>query len=131
MIVATSRIFKVIKIHSQKSLFKDELRKIVLSYWSFVIIALFWIVDYIIVYPMDYRNDSNQLSDVAYHDQMLTIVLPGIVFSTLPILNLYLIHFYSYSSVSRLFIVSTIQRYTRRADSPNSQNNGRLPGFVD
>ena len=94
-------------------------------------IALFWIVDYIIVYPMDYRNDFNQLSDVAYHDQMLTIVLPGIVFSTLPILNLYLIHFYSYSSVSNLYIVSTIQRYTRRADSPNSQNNGRLPGFVD
>ena len=90
--------------------------KIGICYWSFVIFYMAWIVFYVLELPYEYNNKHDRNKDDQYWDQVTTIGLSGFLFSCVPILMLYLIHFYSYSSVSNLFKGAIVRSSGQQTD---------------
>ena len=106
--------------------------KIGICYWSFVIFYMAWIVWYLLELPYEYnKHGKNKDRDQdQYWDQVTTIGLSGFLFSCVPILMLYLIHFYSYSSVSNLFKGAIVRRPSRQ-QTDESQDSYHNPPKVN
>ena len=99
---ATSyQTFSIIKENTENSLFKSELRKILISYFLFAFMYFGWMIKYFTDLYKEFGVDND-----GYRDQIQSLLFNAITFSCLPILILFVIHFYSYSSMYNIYKVA-------------------------
>ena len=101
LFVTSYQTFSIIKENTENSLFKSELRKILISYFLFAFMYFGWMIKYFTDLYKEFGVDND-----GYRDQIQSLLFNAITFSCLPILILFIIHFYSYSSMYNIYKVA-------------------------
>ena len=100
LIYTTYLLLYQIQKNSQRENFRKELINTAIAFWSFVLMYTGWLIFYVYELLAPYH-------EVPFKDQILTIGVSGFLFSVLPILMLFFIHFQSYTSIRNLFTISS------------------------
>ena len=94
---------------SGSSQFTREIVGIAIAYWTFAVCYAGWLCLYIYeFFSYEFEKGNNGHSGgsgsvTAFRDQIQTVAYSGIAFNIVPILTLFLIHFFSYTSVANIF----------------------------
>ena len=105
-----STVLLLFQIHknSKKTLFKKELINIAIAFLSFALAYILWLCKYIFEISYEFNSahhKEHEGNSYNYLDQIFNLCLSGFLFSIMPILMLFFIHFRSYASIGRLFTV--------------------------
>ena len=106
LIFSTSTLFYQIGKNSQREYFKRELTNTAIAFCSFVLCYMGWFGFYVYEFFGEWCDDNCDHVLLSYWDQILTLSASCFLFSLVPILMLFFIHFQSYTSISRLFMGS-------------------------
>ena len=119
LISSTFLMLQLIRKLSQCTLFRMEFLKIGFAYWSFVFGYTAWLVFYIVESSIEFV--TNGRTDDFYQDQIFSLTCSGFLFSVVPIFALFLIHFFSFSSIGALHkIARPVEEQERFDQHPQS-----------